>query len=221
MHMEPKYLSLTPELYDYVVRYSGTREDDLLNDLRSRTEALGPIAGMQISSEQGALLTVLALGAQSALEIGTFTGYSSTCIARALAPGGKLLCLDVSDEWTNIAREFWQRGGLSDRIELRLGAATDSLETLLADQKQTFDFVFIDADKPNYDVYYELVLPRVRPNGWIIFDNMLWHGRVLDTADNDETTVAIRELNDKLVADTRVVSGLISVGDGLHICRKI
>lgn len=219
--MEPKYLSLTPELYDYVLRYSGAPNDDILNELRARTEALGSIAGMQISSEQGALLTLLAIGAKNALEIGTFTGLSSTCIARALAPGGKLLCLDISDEWTRIAREFWAKAGVADRIELRLGSAQESLAALLEDEKIAFDFVFIDADKENYDVYYEMVLPRVRPNGWIIFDNMLWHGRVLDATDNDATTVAIRALNDKLAADTRVVSGLISVGDGLHICRKI
>ncbi len=219
--MEPKYLSLTPELYDYVVRYSGAPNDDLLSELRARTEALGQIAGMQISSEQGALLTLLAMGAKNALEIGTFTGYSSTCIARALAPGGKLWCLDMSDEWTKIAREFWAKGGVADRIELRLGPAQESLAALLADEDQDFDFVFIDADKPNYDVYYEMVLPRVSDNGWIIFDNMLWHGRVIDANDNEESTVAIRALNDKLAADTRIVSGLISVGDGLHICRKI
>lgn len=219
--MEPKYLALTPELYDYVVRYSGAPNDDILSDLRAHTESLGTIAGMQISSEQGALLTLLAMGAKNALEIGTFTGYSSTCIARALAPGGKLLCLDISDEWTKIAREFWAKDGVADRIELRIGSAQESLAAVLEDEHVAFDFVFIDADKPNYDLYYEMVLPRVRPNGWIIFDNMLWHGRVLDPSDNHESTVAIRALNDKLAADTRVVSGLISVGDGLHICRKI
>lgn len=153
--MEPKYLSLTPELYDYVVRYSGAPQDDLLNELRARTEALGDIAGMQISSEQGILLTLLAIGAQNALEIGTFTGYSSTCIARGLAPGGKLTCLDISDEWTNIAREFWAKGGVSDRIDLHLGSAQESLAALLEDENVAFDFVFIDADKPNYDLYYE------------------------------------------------------------------
>ena len=216
--MNLKYLPLTPPLYEYVLQHSGALDDELLSGLRERTAQLGDISVMQIAHDQGSLLSVLALGARSALEIGTFTGYSAICIARSLAPGGRLICLDVSDEWTAIAREFWQRGGLTGRIDLRLGPALESLDTLT---DETFDFVFIDADKPNYDAYYEAILPRVTVGGMIIFDNMLWHGRVLDMDDQDETTVAIRALNDKLVADTRVVSGLISVGDGLHICRKI
>jgi caffeoyl-CoA O-methyltransferase len=219
--MEAKFIALTEQLNDYVIAHSGAVNDDILNDLRARTEQLGGISGMLISREQGTFLTLLAMGAHSALEIGTFTGYSALCIARGLAPGGKLMCLDVSDEWTRIAREHWQIGGVAERIELRLGPAADTLRALIQGTDATFDFVFIDADKSNYDVYYELVLPRVRPGGYIIFDNMLWHGKVVDESAQDADTLAIRALNDKLVADSRVVSVLLPVGDGFHICRKL
>lgn len=219
--MEPKFISLTPQLNDYVITHSGAIEDDVLNALRARTESLGGIAGMMISREQGTFLTLLAMGATSILEIGTFTGYSSICMARGLTSGGRLLCLDVSEEWTKIAREFWEKAGVADRIELRLGPAANTWSNLIVNSDTTFDLVFIDADKSNYDTYYEMVLPRVRPGGLIIFDNMLWHGKVTDMSINDEDTLAIRKLNDKLTADTRVVSVLLPVGDGFHMCRKI
>ena len=217
--MEAKFISLDEKLNDYVIAHSGATNDDLLNDLRARTETLGDIAGMLISREQGTFLTLLAMSATHALEIGTFTGYSSTCIARGLPEGGTLTCLDISDEWTNIAREFWKTGGVSERITLHLGAAAETFAKIPADKK--FDFVFIDADKPNYDVYYEMVLPRVSVGGLIIFDNMLWHGKVIDESLSDEDTVAIRNLNDKLTADNRIISVLVPVGDGFHMCRKL
>ncbi len=217
--MEAKFISLDDKLNDYVLAHSGATNDDLLNDLRARTEQLGDIAGMLISREQGTFLTLMAMAAMHALEIGTFTGYSSTCIARGLKSGGTLTCLDISDEWTSIAREFWAQGGLSDRVTLHLGAAADTFAKISSDKK--FDLVFIDADKPNYDVYYELVLPRVQSGGLIIFDNMLWHGKVTDESINDDDTVAIRALNDKLTADTRVISVLVPFGDGFHLCRKL
>ncbi|HEY0075733.1 MAG TPA: O-methyltransferase [Abditibacteriaceae bacterium] len=217
--MEAKYISLDEKLNDYVLAHSGATNDDLLNELRARTEQLGDIAGMLISREQGTFLTMLAMNATNALEIGTFTGYSSTCIARGLKEGGHLTCLDVSEEWTSIAREFWAKGGVADRITLHLGPAGETFSSLPAGE--TFDLVFIDADKPNYDVYYELVLPHVPVGGLIVFDNMLWHGKVTDESINDEDTVAIRQLNDKLTADTRIFSVLLPVGDGLHLCRKL
>lgn len=216
--MQVKYPTITPELYDYVLKHTGVLEDDLLLDLRARTESLGSVGGMLTSHDQGACLTLLAMGAQNALEIGTFTGYSAICIARGLAPGGRLLCMDVSEEWTGIAREYWRLGGLADRIDLRLGPA---LETLAGLKDETFDFVFIDADKENYAAYYEHVLPRLRPNGMIVFDNMLWHGRVVDPGDNSQSTLAIRALNEQLTADPRVASMLLAIGDGFHICRKV
>ena len=217
--MEAKYISLDEKLNDYVLAHSGATDDDLLNELRARTEQLGDIAGMLISREQGTFLTLLAMSATHALEIGTFTGYSSTCIARGLKEGGTLTCLDISEEWTNIAREFWAKGGVQDRITLHLGAGSETFAKI--PQDKMFDLVFIDADKPNYDVYYELVLPRVNQGGLIIFDNMLWHGKVTDESINDDDTVAIRQLNDTLTADSRVLTVLVPVGDGLHICRKL
>ena len=217
--MEAKFISLTPQLNDYVIAHSGATNDDLLNELRARTEQLGDIAGMLISREQGTFLTLLAMNATHALEIGTFTGYSSTCIARGLKPGGSLTCLDISEEWTSIGREFWAKGGVSDRITLHLGPAEETFAKVPAEK--TFDLVFIDADKPNYDTYYEMVLPRVNEGGLIIFDNMLWHGKVTDESINDDDTVAIRQLNDKLTADNRVISVLVPVGDGFHMCRKL
>ena len=217
--MEAKYISLDEKLNDYVLTHSRATNDDLLNELRARTEQLGDIAGMLVSREQGTFLTLLAMTATHALEIGTFTGYSSICIARGLPSNGTLTCLDISEEWTNIAREFWAKAGLNDRITLHLGAGSETFAKI--PQDKMFDLVFIDADKPNYDVYYELVLPRVNQGGLIIFDNMLWHGKVTDDSINDDDTVAIRRLNDKLTADSRVLSVLVPVGDGLHICRKL
>jgi caffeoyl-CoA O-methyltransferase len=218
--MEAKYISLDEKLNDYVLAHSGATDDDLLNELRARTEReLGETAGMLISREQGTFLTLMAMSASHALEIGTFTGYSSTCIARGLKPGGTLTCLDISEEWTSIAREFWAKGGVSDRITLHLGPAAETFAKVPADKM--FDLVFIDADKSNYDVYYEQVLPRVNVGGLIIFDNMLWHGKVIDESINDEDTVAIRALNDKLTTDSRVISVLVPFGDGFHMCRKL
>ncbi len=191
----------------------------MLDDLRSETERLGSISAMLVSPEQGTLLTLLtaALQVRSAVEVGTFTGYSAICIARGLPAGGRLLCIDVSDEWTAIARRYWKRAGLEDRIELRLGGGKAELEAL--PEGARFDLAFIDADKPGYDLYYELVLPHVRQNGLIVFDNMLQHGRVLNPA--DPSAQAIDSLNKKLSADVRVQSVLLTIADGLMLCRKI
>jgi len=157
------------------------------------------------------------LRVKSALEVGTFTGFSSICIARGLAPGGRLLCCDISAEWTAIARRYWQRAGVSDLIELRLAPASQTLAEL--EPGRTFDFVFIDADKEGYDGYYEQVLPRVVRSGLIVFDNMLSHGRVIDP--QNERDRALDALNRKLARDSRVESVLLPIADGLNFCRKI
>ncbi len=213
-----KLVPLTQALYDYVEAHRTRDADSLLDDLRRRTEELGEISEMLIAPEQGTLLSLLAgiSGARRAIEIGTFTGYSAICIARGLPADGRLLCCDISAEYTNIAREFWTRGSLNDKIELRLGAAQSTLEALGDEQ---FDFAFIDADKSGYDAYYELLLPRLRPNSLIVFDNMLRRGRVLNPESEDD--FALDALNSKLAADPRVQSTLLAIADGIHLCRKL
>jgi caffeoyl-CoA O-methyltransferase len=214
-----KFTSLTPELYRYLVAHC-TAPHPVLRELESETEKLGPISLMQISPEQGALLTLLAraIGARCAVEVGTFTGYSATCIALGLPPDGKLLCCDISEEWTSIARAHWQKAGVADRIELRLGPALETLRALPLSLQ--FDLAFIDADKVNYRNYYEEVLCRLRPGGLILFDNVFWMGQVLDEAAADEETRAIRELNDFLPRDPRVEAVMLPVADGVTIVRK-
>ncbi len=174
----------------------------------------------QVSDEQGTFLSVLvaAAGVKSAIEVGTFTGYSSLCIARAMSPKGRLICLDANKEWTAVARKYWSKAGVQDRIELRLGAAIPSLKKL--EPGLTFDFAFIDAAKTEYDSYYELLLPRVRRNGLILFDNMLSGGRVGAKVAKGEIVKAIDALNHKLAHDARVEVVLLSVADGIQFCRK-
>jgi len=193
----------------------------VLQALRSETEKLGDDSRMQISEEQGSFMTILtaAIGATSAIEVGTFTGYSSICTARGLAPGGRLICIDSSEEWTGIAKKFWALAGVQDRIELRLGEAIRILQQLEA--SVTFDFAFIDAEKTEYEDYYELILPRMRKNGIILFDNMLWGGRLGSGPIDDKSGNAIDALNRKLAADERVETVLLSIADGLNLCRKI
>lgn len=218
--MGDKYLSLNDRLYHYLTACRSDAADPVLRELRAGTAALGKVSECQIAYEQGTLLSVLiaATGTRLALEVGTFTGYSSLCIARALPPAGRLICLDQSEEWTAIARRYWARAGVADRIELRLGAAIPLLEQLEAGL--TFDFAFIDADKTEYDDYYELVLPRIRPNGLIVIDNMLWGGRLGAGPISEASGRSIDALNHKLAKDPRVEAVLISVADGLQICRK-
>jgi caffeoyl-CoA O-methyltransferase len=213
-------IGLEPALHDYLVRV-GVREPDVLRELRERTREL-PQHGMQISPEQGALLQLLVRtsGARRCLEVGTFTGYSSTAVALALPPDGHLVCCDVSREWTDIARQAWERAGVADRVELRLGPAVETLDALLAEGAAgTFDFAFIDADKPGYDAYVEHALRLVRPGGLIGIDNVLWSGRVADPANTEEGTLAIRALNEKLAADQRVDVAMVPIGDGLTLLR--
>ncbi|MGC3991857.1 MAG: class I SAM-dependent methyltransferase [Chthoniobacteraceae bacterium] len=214
-----KYTPLTDELQDYLVARRSPDPDALLEQLRQETETLGEVSGMLIGREQGTLLTLLvaALGAKHVVEVGTFTGYSATCIARGLPAGGHLWCFDVSEEWTSIGRRYWQQAGLAHRITLTLGPAVETLPALANGLE--IDLAFIDADKPSYDHYYELVLPRLRQNGLIIFDNMLYHGSVLNPV--EENPIAIDRLNRKLASDPRIQSVLLPVGDGIHVCRKL
>jgi caffeoyl-CoA O-methyltransferase len=214
-----KFTPLTPELYDYLVQH-GHNDDPVLAELAKETEALGPVSMMQIAPEQGTLLSLLvrAFGARSAVEIGTFTGYSGLCIARGLPRDGKLLCCDVSEEWTKIARKFWTKAGVADRIELRIGPAIETLRALPPDYG--IDFAFIDADKVSYRDYYEALLPRLRANGLIVFDNVLWMGQVLDPNPSSDDTRALKALNDFIARDARVQAVMISVADGLTIVRK-
>jgi caffeoyl-CoA O-methyltransferase len=197
------------------------RESELLKELRAETSKLSS-AGMQIGPDQGAFMHLLAgvIGAKRALEVGTFTGYSSLCVASALPADGKLICCDVSEEYTSIARNYWRRAGLESKIELRLGPAVGTLDALIDAKVPEFDFVFIDADKTNYSNYYERALKLVRTGGLIAIDNVLWGGSVADPADNEADTVAIRALNDKVRADERVTLAMIPLGDGLTLARK-
>jgi predicted O-methyltransferase YrrM len=218
--MSTASIGLSEELHAYLVKV-GVREPDVLRRLRERTAAI-PEHGMQIAPEQGAFMALLVKvsGARRCLEVGTFTGYSSTAVALALPPDGRLVCCDVSREWTDIARETWTEAGVADRVELRLGPAIETLDQLLAEGgAATFDFAFIDADKPNYDGYVERALRLVRSGGLIAIDNVLWSGRVADASVHDESSVAIRTLNEKLAADERVEIAMTPIGDGLTLLR--
>ena len=219
MPSSDKFLHLNQELYDYVIAH-GHNGDPILGELAEETRKLGRISGMQIAPEQGTLMGLLArvIGAKSAVEVGVFTGYSSLSVARALPPDGKLLCCDVNEEWTSIARRYWERAGVANKITLKLGPAADTLRALPA--SHTFDFAFVDADKSNYRVYYEEILKRLRPDGLILIDNVLWNGQVIDSKDQSEDTVAIRALNDFIARDSRVEAVMIPVADGITIVRK-
>jgi caffeoyl-CoA O-methyltransferase len=220
--MGTKFLSLNDSLYQYLRGLRSDAKDVVLQQLRAETAALGEeVSKCQVSDEQGAFLSLLtaAIGAKSAIEVGTFTGYSSLCIARALPANGRLICVDASEEWTTIARKYWARAGVRRRIELRLGKAVPILRRL--EPRLKFDLAFIDADKTEYDAYYEVLLPHVRRNGLIIFDNMLWGGRLGAGPVKEATGRAIDALNHKLANDTRVEAVLLSVADGIQLCRKL
>jgi caffeoyl-CoA O-methyltransferase len=220
--MPGKFVTLNEDIYQYVVAHRSNAQDPLLGALQAETDALGDIGRMAISPEQGGLISLLValIGVKSAVEVGTFTGTSSICIARYLAPGGKLVCFDQDFKFTSIARRYWIRAGLQDRIDLRLGDA----HRLVPHFRPTvpIDFVFIDADKEAYDSYYEMLLPYVRPGGLILFDNMLRGGEVVDpNARNTPVNKAIDALNRKLAADTRIQCVLLPMADGVTICRKL
>jgi caffeoyl-CoA O-methyltransferase len=207
-------IGLSEALQSYVLDHSSGL-DEILSDLAAVNRGLGGIASMQIAPEQGSFLTLLtrALGVRDAVEVGTFTGYSSLCIARGLGAGGSLLCLDVSDEWTAIAREHWQRAGLTDRITLRIAPALDTLRALPAGP--SFDLAFLDADKLGYPDYWEELVPRLRPGGVLLVDNVLDAGRVADPEAQDERILAIRAMNDRAAADERVDVVILPLADGL------
>jgi caffeoyl-CoA O-methyltransferase len=216
---DPKSFHLSPAVHAYLLEH-GSPPDAIQQELIEETRKLGGISLMQIAPEQGAFMTLLAraIGARRAVEVGTFTGYSALCIARGLPPDGRLLCCDVSEEWTAIGRRFWEKAGVADRIELRLGPAADTLAAL--PREPSFDLAFIDADKGGYPVYYEELLARLRPGGLVLVDNVLWFGRVADPEAADEQTALIRAFNDKVAADERVEAVMLAVGDGLTIARK-
>lgn len=211
----PRTLLLTDALMAYV--HDRVDEHPALVRLRERTAPM-PQAGMQIGPDQGALMALLVKlsGARRLLEIGTFTGYSSTVMALALPPGGTITCCDVSEEWTAIAREAWADAGVADRVDLRLAPA---IETLTGLEAAAYDLAFIDADKGGYDAYYTECLRLVRPGGLILLDNTLWSGRVVDEADDDEDLAAIRAINDRVAADDRVEQVLLPLADGLTLAR--
>jgi predicted O-methyltransferase YrrM len=212
--MSNRTLSLTDRLVDYVRRV-GVREHPVLARLRDETAAL-PEHNMQIAPEQGAFmaLVVRLIGARRILEIGTFTGYSSTAMALAMPPDGRMTCLDVSREWTDVARRAWADAGVADRVQLRIGPAVESLAELETDG---FDLAFIDADKSSYDAYYEGCLRVVRPGGLIMIDNVLQAGRVARASVDDDNVRAIRALNEKIAADERVDHVLLPLADGLTL----
>jgi len=219
--MSAKTINMSDELHTYLLASCGPI-DNLLTRLREETLKL-PMAMMQISVEQGKLMGLLikAIGAKKALEVGTFTGYSALIVAAALPDDGKLIACDVSDEWTSIGRLYWEEAGVAHKIDLRIAPALETLDGLLAEgQAGTFDFVFIDADKPNYESYYERALTLLRPNGLIGIDNVLWGGRVADPSVTDESTLAIRALNAKLAADKRIDLCMVPIGDGLTLALK-
>ena len=217
--MPDKFTAMNPSLYEYLSAHHSDR-DPIAAELKAETENLGPIALMQIAPEQGAFMALLAkaIGARHAVEVGTFTGYSALCVARALPADGRLLCCDISEEWTSIGRRFWEKAGVAKKIDLRIGPALDTLRALPADTH--FDIAFIDADKTNYRHYYEEILKRLRPNGLILFDNVLWGGAVIDASNKSDDTVALRQLNEFIVADERVDSVMLSISDGLTVVRK-
>ncbi len=209
---------LDDDLHDYVIAHT-TPADPVRRSLTEATAALGPWAGMQVADDQAALLSTLVAAVRPtlAVEIGTFTGSSSLAIARALPSGSRLLCCDVSEEWTAIARHHWEAAGVDDRIDLVIAPA---LETLQGLGDAVVDFAFIDADKTGYLAYYEELVPRLSPHGLLAIDNVLWSGRVLDETAQDDDTVALRALNDRIVADNRVEVVMLSVGDGLTLVRR-
>ncbi|HEX4474762.1 MAG TPA: class I SAM-dependent methyltransferase [Polyangiaceae bacterium] len=220
--MSRRTIQIDDRLYDYLLEVS-VREPPVLAKLREET-AKHAFGGMQISPEQGQFmrLFVEVLGVRRALEVGVFTGYSSTSVALAMPPDGKLVACDLSDEFTQVARRYWKEAGVADKIELRLGPGVETLNALITSGASgTFDFAFVDADKENYVRYYEQCLKLVRVGGVIAFDNVLWDGRVADPSDLAESTMSIRALNDCIARDDRVFPSMLSIGDGLTLARRV
>jgi caffeoyl-CoA O-methyltransferase len=212
--------AVSQEVAAYAAAHT-TAPDDVQRALMAATaDRTGGFSRMQIGGDQGVLMEILtrSIGARSAIEIGTFTGYSSMSIARGLGPDGRLICCDVSDEWTAIAREYWELAGIADRIDLRIAPALETIASL--GPEHAFDLAFIDADKSNYANYYEALLPKMRVGGLILVDNTLWSGQVLDESTTDTDTMALRAFNDLVAADDRVRVVLVTIGDGLSVIEK-
>ncbi|MGI9657807.1 MAG: O-methyltransferase [Gaiellaceae bacterium] len=219
--MASKTLPITDELHEYLMRET-VDEPEVLRRLREETATL-PNSEMQLLPEQGQLLRWLVelIGARRTLEVGTFTGYSAACVALAMGEEGRVVACDISEEWTQIARRYWQEAGVTSRIDLRLGPAVDTLESLLAEGSAgSMDFAFIDADKNSYPRYYELCLELVREGGVVAIDNALWRGRVADAEHTDGETEAVRAVTRRVFSDTRVSATLMPIGDGLILARK-
>ncbi|MFI5495598.1 O-methyltransferase [Actinoplanes sp. NPDC051859] len=211
---------IAPAISDYLLAHC-TPADDVLRDLAAETSAAFPDdVSMQISHDEGELLSLLVrlTGARTAVEVGVFTGYSALCIARGLVPGGRLIACDISEEWTGVARKYWQRAQVADRIDLRIAPAIETLGALPADP--VIDFAFIDADKTGYLGYYEELVPRLRPGGLIVLDNVLQHGRVVEDGPQSDSVLAIREVNDRVVTDERVESVMLPMRDGVTLIRR-
>jgi predicted O-methyltransferase YrrM len=214
-------VGLPPDLHAYLVEH-GVREPDILRRLREETADL-PQHDMQIAPEQGALMALLVglIGARRCIELGTFTGYSSLAVALALPADGEIVCCDVSEEWTSVARRYWSEAGVADRVDLRLGPALETLDDLIAGGASgTFDFAFIDASKREYPDYHERILRLLRQGGLAVYDNVFWDGDVLDESKTDPDTLGVRRLNDRLLADERVSISMIPVADGLTLVQK-
>ncbi|MDP5338526.1 MAG: class I SAM-dependent methyltransferase [Nodularia sp. (in: cyanobacteria)] len=219
--MAHQTLGIEPKLYNYLLSVS-LREPEILSQLREET-AQHPMGEMQIAPEQGQFMALLVqlMGAKKTLEVGVFTGYSSLVVALALPPEGRVVACDVSEEFTAIARRYWQAAGVADKIDLHIAPAMETLDQLLAaGEAETFDFAFIDADKSNYDGYYERSLQLVRPGGLIVIDNVLWSGKVADSEVQDNRTTKIRALNEKLHQDERINLSLVPIADGLTLAHK-
>ncbi len=220
--MSNNTINLTPTLYDYLLKKS-LREPDVLQALRTQTYKMS-MREMQISPEQGQFMRLLIelLGARKTLDIGVFTGYSALSVALALPPDGRVVACDINNEWTKIARHFWEKAGVSSKIDLRLAPALETLQRLLDEgEAGTYDFIFIDADKVNYPAYYELSLNLLRPGGLIAIDNVLFGGKVADPSVTDQNTEAIRLLNERILHDERVSISLVPISDGLTLARKL
>lgn len=214
-------LGLPEELHAYLLDV-GVREPDLLRQLRAETAAM-PEHDMQIAPEQGALMALLVelTGARRCLEVGTFTGYSSLSVALALPADGRLVCIDLSREWTDVARRYWAQAGVADKIELRLGSALDTLDAMVAEgQAGTFDFAFLDADKDNYPAYADRILTLLRRGGLMAIDNVFWGGEVAQPEVDNVSVRGIRELNRILASDERVSLSMVPIADGLTLARK-
>lgn len=219
--MSDNTLNLTPSVYGYLLKVS-LREPAILKELRLQTHKMS-MGQMQISPEQGQFMQLLIelMGAKKTLEIGVFTGYSALSVALALPADGKVIACDINGEWTGIARKFWEKAGVANKIELRLKPAVETLRELITEgHENSFDFAFIDADKLNYPEYYEQSLRLVRPGGLIAIDNVLWSGRPADESVQDANTNLFRQLNAKLVADERITLSMLPIGDGLTLARR-